>query len=70
MESFNNYVLQTGKSHLLQWSFTQIGPNNTAMYIATLIFNGQVIGTGTAATRSGAKEAAAYQALRALGVVA
>ncbi|KAF8978317.1 hypothetical protein BDQ17DRAFT_1550578 [Cyathus striatus] len=62
----NNYLQEKQQSSLLAWVEQSSGPSHETTWTVQCKVDGQVLGTGKAATKQAAKDVAARQALQVL----
>ncbi|KAJ7897324.1 hypothetical protein B0H14DRAFT_3425353 [Mycena olivaceomarginata] len=64
----NNYFQRNQASHTLSWAEKSTGPSHAIKWTVECKVSGEVKGTGVADSKAAAKEEAAKQALKALGI--
>ncbi|KAJ7361276.1 hypothetical protein DFH08DRAFT_1074303 [Mycena albidolilacea] len=64
----NNYLQRKQASHTLSWAENSTGPSHAIKWTVECKVSGEVKGTGVADSKAAAKEDAAKQALKALGI--
>ncbi|KAK7036227.1 hypothetical protein R3P38DRAFT_618494 [Favolaschia claudopus] len=65
----NNYFQSRQATHSVSWSEQLSGPKHQRKWTMQVKAFGELLGTGTADTKSVAKEKAAEEALVALGII-
>ncbi|KAJ7361272.1 hypothetical protein DFH08DRAFT_951865 [Mycena albidolilacea] len=64
----NNYFQGKQASHIVSWAEYSTGPSHAIKWTVQCKVSGEVKGTGVADSKAAAKEDAAKQALKALGI--